>query len=126
MPRVRIVLFKDRSAGVPMLEWLRGLPLESQAECRALLEVLSGTGYELWRPWAAYLGDGLYELRSKEPRVNHRMLYFFHQRWTAVLTHGFAKQAGAVFEREIQLALRRKHAFEADPEVHTHREEIGP
>jgi len=87
--------------------------------------MLSEHGHELRRPWAAYLGDDVYELRVKEQRVNYRILYFFHRRWTTVLTNGFTKQGAAVPEREISLALRRKRAFEADPEQHTHREEPG-
>lgn len=125
MPRVRVVLFKDKGGGVPVLDWLGKIPPRARAECRALLALLSETGHELRRPWAAYLGDELYELRAKELRVNYRILYFFHQRWTTVLTNGFTKQAGAVPERELQLALRRKLTFEADPERHTHREELG-
>jgi len=108
-----------------MLDWFGELPPRARAKCRVLLGRLAETGHELRRPTAEYLGDGLYELRAKDLRVNYRMLYFFHQRWTTVLTHGFTKQTGAIPEREIELAQRRKHAFEADPEGHTFREERG-
>lgn len=123
MPRVRIVLYRDKGGGVPFLDWFGSLPPRARAKLRVLLGRLAELGHELRRPAAEYLGEGLYELRVKELRVNYRVLYFFHQRWTAVLSHGLAKQTSAVPEREIQLALRRKLAFEADPEHHTLREE---
>lgn len=108
-----------------MLDWFEELPGRARAKCRVLLGRLAEAGHDLRRPAAEYLGDGLYELRAKDLRVNYRMLYFFHQRWTTVLTHGFTKQTGAVPEREIELALRRKHAFEANPVRHTFHEEPG-
>ena len=127
MSRVRIVLFAGRDGSVPLLDWLADLPPKARAKCRLLLGQLAERGHELRRPAADYLRNGIYELRTKHQRVNYRMLYFFHQRWTVVLSHGFSKQAGPVPERDIELALRRKSAFENAPEAHTLEEDIeGP
>jgi len=49
------------------------------------------------------------------------MLYFFHARVAAVLTHGLVKER-AVPPREIEEAIRRKRKFESDPERHTYKE----
>ena len=50
------------------------------------------------------------------------MLYFFHGHQAAVLSHGLVKER-RVPPREIDVAIKRKKKFEADPESHTHAEE---
>ena len=50
------------------------------------------------------------------------MLYFFHGRVAAVLTHGLVKER-EVPVKDIQRALERKRLFERDPQAHTYREE---
>ena len=52
------------------------------------------------------------------------MLYFFRGTEAVVVSHGFSKQQAQVPPREIELAIHRKHVFEADPEAHTHEEHI--
>ena len=63
-------------------------------------------GYDLRRP-AENLGNGLYELRVKFYRLNYRMLYFFHGRDAAVVSHGLTKES-VIPTGEIKLALERK------------------
>ncbi len=50
--------------------------------------------------------------------VNYRMLYCFHGRTAAVVSHGIVKQK-KVPAKEINLASARKGLFEADPEAHS-------
>lgn len=52
--------------------------------------------------------------------VNYRVLYFFHDR-IAVISHGIVKE-GTVPPWEIDLAVKRKLRFAADPAKHTYRE----
>jgi phage-related protein len=75
-------------------------------------------GHELRRPDAENLGDGLYELRVRFFQVNYRMLYFFHGRDAAVVSHGLSKER-TIPPGDIRLALGRKRKFEQDPERHT-------
>ena len=53
--------------------------------------------------------------------MNYRMLYFFHGRVAAVLTHGLVKER-EVPPREIEEAIRRKQLFELNPQLHTYKE----
>jgi phage-related protein len=123
MAEVRVVFFRDED-GVPLLDWLARLkPPKAVAKCGVLVELLRQFGNEMRRPHADYLRDGIYELRTKLGRVRYRMLYFFHGRGTAVLTHGFTKQTAKVPPGEIDRAVKFKALFEADPDVHTHEEE---
>lgn len=69
------------------------------------------------RPHADYLRDGIYELRGKEGRINYRILYFFHGKDVAILSHGLIKEKD-VPTREIDQAVERKKHYEKDPEKH--------
>jgi phage-related protein len=71
---------------------------------------LSEMGHELRRPEADYLRDDIYELRTGLGSVNYRVLYFFHGRNEAVVSHGFTKEA-EVPSREIEQAIKRKPAL---------------
>lgn len=64
--------------------------------------------------------DGIYELRLKSDFVQYRILYFFHRQDAVVVSHGIKKQQQAVPPLEIERAIRRKVAFEANPAAHAH------
>lgn len=98
--------------------------LQARAKCFVRLERLSALGHDLRRPEADTLRDDIHELRVKHRNVNLRILYFFHGR-TAVVSHGFGKQRARVPEREIEVALRRKRAFQASPRTHAYRGGVG-
>lgn len=70
-----------------------------------------------------YLRDGIYELRASSRGVQYRILYYFHGRSTALLSHGLIKEA-IVPPGEIDRAVRRRKAFRTDPEAHANLEEI--
>ena len=74
-----------------MAEWLVGLPRKPRAKCLEWIEKLRRFGYELHRPYADYLVEGIYELRVRFQNTNYRMLYFFHGSTAVVPTHGLTK-----------------------------------
>src|SRR5438105_845168 len=65
MPRTNVWLYRDDDGTVPLLEWLDDLPQKVRDKCRVKIERLRELGYELRRPEADYLRDGIYELRAK-------------------------------------------------------------
>ncbi|HZN40139.1 MAG TPA: type II toxin-antitoxin system RelE/ParE family toxin [Planctomycetota bacterium] len=124
MPITRVLFYQDADGRSPVVEWLEELRTMDQvafAKCAAVIERLEEAGHELRRPTADLLRDGVYELRARKGRVNYRLLYFFHGRNVAIVAHGLTKEA-AVPRADIDRALARKRAFEADPERHTYRE----
>jgi len=121
MPRTAVVIFQDEDGSVPFLEWFDQLPDKARAKCLLRIERLKELGHELRRPEADYLRDDIYELRIRHQSVNHRILYFFHGKIAAVLSHGLEKEK-AVPPREIDLAVRRKKLFTANPQKHTFEE----
>ncbi|MSQ93311.1 MAG: type II toxin-antitoxin system RelE/ParE family toxin [Gemmataceae bacterium] len=123
MANIALLAFRDEAGGVPFVEWLESLPEKAQDKCRVRLERLAEMGHELRRPEADYLRDGVYELRIKFLRVNHRILYFFHGRTAVILSHGLQKEK-AVPPKEIDLARDRKSVFISDPAKYTAKEDI--
>jgi len=127
MPRTNVVFYREPKGEVPVLDWLRELRKTNQEAyetCVAAIERLAASGHELRRPLADLLGHGIHELRIRKGRVNYRILYFFHGRGLAILGHAITKE-NAVPQIEIERCIRRKRAFDSDPEGHTFSEEDG-
>jgi phage-related protein len=120
MPETRAVLYAEDDGSAPLLVWLDRQPTKVQDKCIVRIDRLKTLGYELRRPDADFLREGVYELRAHYGRVNFRILYFLQQT-VAVLSHGLTKE-DRVPDQDIELALSRKHKYESDPERHTYRE----
>lgn len=121
MPRVKVVLYKEATGEVPFLEWLSKLPELARAKCQVKLERLAELGYEIRRPEADYLRNGIYELRIGLEGVNYRILYFYFQSQAVVISHGIIKRI-IVPPKEIDQAKANKKKFEEHPELHTYIE----
>ena len=124
MPRTEVFFYRDASGASPVVTWLeelRNTDEKAYAKCVAVVERLEELGHELRRPTADMLRDGIYELRARKGRVNYRLLYFFSGRNVAIVAHALTKE-DVVPPREIDRALERKQAFEANPEKHTYTE----
>lgn len=121
MSQVRVVFYREEDKSTPVLDWLDRLSNKARAKCLVRIERLHELGNELRRPEADYLRDGIYELRIALQGIHYRMLYFFHGRTIAVLSHGLVKQR-AVPPKDIEIAITRKNRFVMNPELHTHLE----
>jgi phage-related protein len=121
VPRTRVVFYCEEDGGVPVLEWFDQLPAKVQDKCRIRIQRLAELGYELRRPEADLLRDGIHELRIGLQHVNYRILYFFRGQVAAVLAHGLAKQ-DRIPDAAIMTALARKQKYERDPKLHTFEE----
>lgn len=66
MPPVDVVFYQEEEGVVPVLDWLGELARRDRrivVKCRERIERLAELGYELRRPEADLLRDGIYELR---------------------------------------------------------------
>ncbi len=117
MPPVEVILYKEDDGSVPLIEWFGALTQKARVKCMTWLRRLETFGYELQRPDADYLTDGIYELRIGLQGVNYRMLYFFHGTAAVVVSHGLVKKR-KVPHLEIEKAVERKRKFEQDPISH--------
>src|SRR3989442_14863510 len=107
MPKIKVVFYKEDDGSVPILDWLDSLQERVLDQCTVRIERLAELGHELRRPQADLLREGLYELRIGLGHVNYRILYFFHQRGAAVISHGITKE-DKVPAREAERAVARK------------------
>src|SRR5579863_4085826 len=118
MPNSRVVIYREEDRSAPFIDWFRKLPSHARDKVLVRIERLRDLGHELRRPEADFLRDGVHELRATSRGVHYRVLYFFHGQIAAVLAHGLVKEK-AVPDRDIDLAIRRKVRFEANPSKHT-------
>ncbi len=113
MPQITVLFYKDALKGnEPCKDWLLSLPLKARAAGVARLKLLHEKGHELRRPHADLLRDGIFELRWKSENINYRILYFFDGQEAVLLSPGFTKQTAKVPDKEIDLAIARKKAYE--------------
>ena len=122
MPAIEVVFYKETDGSVPLEDWLDSLQAKVRAKCVAGLVRLEQMGYELRHPEADFLRDEIYELRVSRQGIHYRMLYFFHGKVAAVVSHGIIKEQ-AVPPKEIDRAIGRKKQFTANPERHTFKQE---
>ena len=123
MAHTEVFFFREpKDSSVPLLKWLDDLPSKAQAKCTERIDRLAELGHELRRPEADFLRDGIYELRIRKGRVNFRILFFFHGKNVAILGHALTKET-TVPNVDIERAIRRRKAFEADPAKHSYSEE---
>jgi phage-related protein len=113
MPQTEVVFFKESDGAEPFREWFDTQSPIVQAKCFRALKNLEDFGFELRRPVADFLRDGIYELRFRHLKVNYRILYFFSGRQVVVVSHGLTKQ-GPIPSVEIDKAIKRKALFERD------------
>ena len=121
MPQTELLVYQDESRRVPLELWLNDLERtepKAYVACLVRIQQLQQSGYELRRPAADFLRDGIYELRAKRGRVHYRILYFFHGKNVACMTHGFTKE-GAVPDTEIARAMHAKELVESNRDRYT-------
>ena len=117
MPKTEVVFFAEENGDCPLIEWMDGLPSKANIKCIVRIERLAEMGYELRRPEADLLRDGIYELRVVLQGVQYRMLYFFSGK-QAVISHGLIKRGSEVPPKEVDLAIERMTRYEKDPQKH--------
>lgn len=125
MPKTRILFYQEKEGSSPIVDWLDELKRTNRkgfAQCFGRINQLQNLGYELRRPTADYLREGIYELRAKHLKVQYRILYFFHGQNIAILAHGIIKKGSAVSNAAIEEAIKRKQKFIENPDAHTYRE----
>lgn len=124
LPQTTVLMYREQDGIVPIHDWLDGLQPKARQKCLVRIRRLRELGYELRRPEADYLRDGVFELRVGFQGRHLRVLYFFHEASVAVLSHGIVKET-IVPPREIEWARLRKQKFAASPRLHTHEEIEG-
>jgi phage-related protein len=109
---LQVVFFRTELGSEPVRDWLRAL---SPAERKVIGMDLARLqwGWPVGRPLAAPLGSGLFELRSSLPTARDARVIFAVSGQRIVALHGFMKTTQKIPLRDLELARRRKRAWEA-------------
>lgn len=108
-----IYYFLDERGRNPVKEFIDSLPIKEQAKVFAYLIELKNQGYNLRRPIADYVGNGIYELRPK----NNRIFYFFFLKERVVLVHAVRKKTKKIPPKDFKLSIRRKALVEEHKQI---------
>jgi phage-related protein len=86
----------------------------------ARIQLLREHGPSLDFPYTSQIEGRLRELRLRLGKTRYRVLYFFDDRRTCILLHGFTKNTQAVPPAESRVALLRMRAHESRLQESTH------
>ena len=102
----RLEFYRTPRGDQPALEYVRVQVKTHRGKIGRALRALQELGHLARRPLSDYLEDGLYELRIAADGLQHRMLYFFHERTMIVVTSAFLKNEAEVPPEELARARR--------------------
>jgi len=105
--------FKENEENLPVREWMLDLSIEVRAKLLARIQLLREHGPSLDFPYTSQIESRLRELRLRQGKTRYRVLYFFDDRRTCMLLHGFTKNTEAVPPSETRVALQRISVHES-------------
>ncbi len=88
-------------------QFLRGLPVDAMAMCRAKMRALAEGEMELERPHVAFVEDGIWELRVRWHQSQYRFLFGLLGRHKYIMLVPWQKDQSAIPRSSIELAKRR-------------------
>lgn len=109
---IEIELYDTVDGKCPVQEYLDSLSTKLLAKTLRTIDLLEKNGTALRGPYSEPLGDGIFELRTKQCSDITRILYFFFVGNKAVLTNGFTKKTQKTPKTEVELAKKYKADYE--------------
>lgn len=104
--------FYYKSTGIcPVQEYLDSISPKLRAKTMRTIMLLEEFGTELRMPYSENIGDGIFELRSIVGNDITRVLYFFMEGNTAILTNGFTKKTQKTPTNEIEKAKKYRSDY---------------
>ncbi|SDZ76734.1 Phage-related protein [Pseudobutyrivibrio sp. ACV-2] len=105
--------FYDTEDGrCPVQEFLDDLDPKMHAKTLRTIDLLEANGPALREPQSGSMGDGIFELRTKQSSNITRIFYFFFVGKKAILTNGFIKKTQKTPKAELELAKKYKADYE--------------
>jgi phage-related protein len=108
---VDIHYYERLNGRCPVLEFIESLPPRDRVRVISKIELLADLGIDLRRPHTDTLRDHIRELRIRTHHRQHRILYFFFRRNTAVLLDGLTKKTGNVPDVAIDRAIAYRQDY---------------
>ena len=111
--QIEVVFYETEDGKKPAKLFLTSLQdRKLKAKIYKTIELLEWQGIELREPYSKYLGDGIFELRTKQGSNMSRVLYFFFVDNRAILTNGLIKKSQKTPRQAIETAKRYKADYE--------------
>ena len=109
---IEIELYNTDTGRCPVQEYLDSLEPKLLAKTLRTIDLLEANGSLLRGPYSEPLGDGIFELRTKQGSSLTRVLYFFFAGNKAVLTNGFTKKTQKTPKSDVEIAKKYKTDYE--------------
>lgn len=106
LAEIPVVFYRTSGGAEPVLDWLRGLPVEDRRAIGTDLATVQ-FGWPIGMPLCRSLGNGLWEVRSSLPSRRIARLLFFVEGERIGVVHGFIKKTQKTPAGELELAKRR-------------------
>src|SRR5262249_20419705 len=115
--------YLDTTGESPFCLWLKGIPVDAEAQIDVRLLVMSGVLNWTSKWIKKYKGtDEIYELRVPFNKVQYRPLGAYAPQRRFVLLEGAIEKGGKLPRESIERAVERRKALERDPtRVRQHR-----
>jgi phage-related protein len=105
-----VVFFRTGGGAEPVREWLRKLTRVDKVNIGREILAVQRT-WPVGKPLVDYLGDGIWEVRSRLKDRIARILFLIDGE-EMVLLHGFIKKDQRTPKPDLDLARRRKRQYE--------------
>ena len=102
---LRVAFYSTRSGREPVREWMRSLDQVSEREMREAIETVR-MGWPVGMPVARSLTKRLWEVRTRTPRGQARVIFCFFE-GKMILLHGFIKKSAKTPQQDLTTALKR-------------------
>jgi phage-related protein len=106
-----IIEYTKPNGSSPVENFLDSLNSKQAAKVLRSIELLRNNGLSMGMPHIAYLGDGLYELRTKLGSNIFRVIIFHWCNRKLVLLNGFTKKTQKTPKEELERAQRYRSDF---------------
>ena len=103
-----IDLYETETGACPVAKFLSKLPSKLRGKVTTYLEKLEEGGPYLGEPYTRHLRGDLFELRCNFGSDSVRLVFFYHQHNTIVVTNAFLKKSQRTPIRELNLANQRR------------------
>lgn len=107
-----VVFYRTSGGAEPVLDWLRGLPMEDRRAIGTDLATVQ-FGWLIGMPLCRPLGSGLWEVRTTLPSKRIARLLFFAADDRIGVVHGFIKKTQKMPADDLDLACRRMKEMQA-------------
>jgi phage-related protein len=105
---LKVIFYETQDHFIPVADFLDHLPGKLRAKTLRSIQLVKEYGTDAGKDVSKCIGDGIYEIRTRQGSDSTRVLYFFTFEDTIVLTNAFWKKSQRTPRKEIFIARKRR------------------